>query len=70
MNWIETPGSSNISRYRYDEAGHVLSVEFKNGATYNYYDVPMVLYEQMNGATSQGEFLARNIKGAYRYARV
>ena len=70
MNWIETPDSSNIARYRYDEKAHVLTVEFKNGGTYNYYDVPQMAYEQMNAASSKGQFLAQNIKGAYRYARV
>ena len=70
MNWTETPGSSNIARYRYDEEGRVLTVEFKNGGTYNYYDVPLAVYAQMNAATSKGQFLAQNIKNNYRYARV
>ena len=70
MNWIDTPGSSNIARYKYDEIAHVLTVEFKSGGTYNYYNVPLTLYGQMNAASSKGQFLAQNIKGAYRYARV
>ena len=70
MDWIETPESSNIARYRYDEIAHVLTVEFKNGGTYSYYDVPHGVFEQMKSAPSKGEFLARSIKGAYRYARV
>lgn len=70
MNWIQTPGSSNIARYKYEDDTHVLTVEFKNGGTYNYYDVPRQLYDQMNTAYSKGGFLARNIKGAYRYARL
>lgn len=70
MNWTETPDSSNIARYRYDEKGRVLTVEFKNGGTYNYYDVPLPVYAQMNAATSKGKFLAQNIKNNYRYARV
>ena len=70
MNWIDTPDSSNIARYKYDEKAHVLTVEFKSGGTYNYYDLPQTLYGQMNAAPSKGQFLARNIKGAYRYARV
>ncbi len=70
MNWIGTPDSSNIARYKYDEKAHVLTVEFKSGGTYNYYDVPQTLYRQMDAASSKGQFLARNIKGAYRYARV
>jgi hypothetical protein len=70
MSWIETPDSSNIARFRYDEKAHVLTVEFKNGGTYNYYDVPQGVFEQMKSAPSKGGFLARSIKGAYRYARV
>ena len=42
----------------------------KNGGRYNYYDVPDVVYEGMKGAASYGQFLAQNIKGKYRYARV
>ena len=70
MSWIETPQSSNIARYRYDAGTHVLTVEFKNGGTYNYYDVPQRIYELMYAAPSIGQFLAQNIKGAYRYASV
>jgi len=47
----------------------VLTVEFKNGATYNYYDVPEFVFEQMRAASSKGQFLAQNVKGRYRYAR-
>ena len=70
MSWIEAPESSNIARYRYDTRAHVLTVEFNNGGIYNYYDVPHFVYEQMKGASSKGQFLAQNIKGSYRYARV
>lgn len=70
MSWIETPQSANIARYRYDVAGHILTVEFKNGGTYNYFDVPQREYEMMNAASSKGQYHARNIKGVYRYARV
>lgn len=70
MNWIETPDSSNIARFRYDERARVLTVEFKNGGTYDYYDVPQVVFAQMQSAPSKGQFLAQNVKGAYRYARV
>ena len=70
MSWIETPQSSNLARYKYDASTHVLTVEFKNGGTYNYYDVPERIYELMNAASSKGQFLAQNIKGIHRYARV
>ena len=69
MSWIETPDSSNLARFKYDDKARVLTVEFKNGGTYNYYDVPQAVFEQMKAAPSKGEFLARSIKGAFRYAR-
>ena len=69
MDWIETPESSNIARFAYDEATHVLSVEFKKGGTYNYFDVPPALFEAMRNAPSKGQFLGQSIKGSYRYAR-
>ena len=69
MNWIDTPESSNIARFKYDDQSHVLTVEFKQGGTYNYYDVPDPVYEQMKHAVSKGQYLAQNIKGRFRYAR-
>ena len=70
MNWIETPDSSNLSRFGYNKDTHVLTVEFKNGGRYNYFDVPEAVFEQMKVAPSKGQFLAKSIKSAYRYARV
>lgn len=69
MTWINTPDSSNISRFDYNEEAHVLIVEFKTGATYKYYDVPLEVFERMRVASSKGQFLAQNVKGYYRYAR-
>lgn len=69
MNWIETPESSNIARFTYDEASSVLVVEFLKGGTYNYYDIPQAIFEQMKAASSKGQFLAQNVKGVYRYAK-
>ena len=69
MNWIESPESSSITRFSYEDVNQVLLVEFKNGSTYQYFDVPQGVFEQMKAAPSKGQFLAQNIKGAYRYAR-
>ena len=70
MSWIATPESSNIAGFDYNKATRVLTVEFKNGGRYEYYDVPEIAYEQMKAAPSKGQFLAQNIKNNYRYARV
>ena len=70
MTWIDTPESSNIAGFGYNNGTQVLTVEFKQGGRYNYYDVPESVYEQMRSEPSKGQFLAQNIKGHYRYARV
>lgn len=69
MEWIETPQSSNIARFAYEAPSQVLTVEFKTGGTYNYFDIPDVIFEQMTTASSKGQFLAQQIKGRFRYAR-
>ena len=69
MNWIETPESSNVARFAYDSVSNILTVEFLKGGTYNYFDVPDAVFEQMKAAASKGQFLAQNVKGVYRYAR-
>ena len=70
MDWIDTPESSNIVRFAYDVQAQVLAVEFKAGSTYNYYDIPEIIFDLMKAASSKGQFLAQQVKGSYRYARV
>ena len=69
MEWIETLNSSNVARFAYDESNQVLKVEFKNGAIYDYYDIPENVFHGMRGAPSAGQFLAQNVKSRFRYAR-
>jgi len=61
--------SSNISAVGYDAESSTLQVEFNNGATYQYFDVPERLFEGLRDADSVGKYLAVNIKGSYRYSR-
>ena len=70
MAWIATPESSNIAGFDYIQDRQVLIVEFKSSARYSYFDVPEIVFERMKAAPSKGQFIAQNIKGAYRYARV
>jgi len=69
MDWIETPESSNIARFVYDDTSSILKVEFKHGGLYNYFDVPPHIFDGMRNAPSKGRYLAQQIKGAFRYAR-
>jgi hypothetical protein len=69
MTWTSTPESSTISRFKYEADRKVLTVEFKSGGTYNYYDVPKAVFDGMKAAPSRGKFHAQNVKGIFRYAR-
>ena len=69
MDWIDTPASSNIARFAYDDGSRVLKVEFMNGSVYDYFDVPDQVFNGMKSASSVGQYLAQQVKGTFRYAR-
>jgi hypothetical protein len=62
--------SSNIASIGYDANSQTLEIEFLNGGVYQYFDVPQHVYEELMNAGSHGQYLARSIKGAYRYSKV
>lgn len=70
MEWINTPESSNIAGFGYSDNNRILTVEFKNGGRYEYFDVPSQVFEAMKAASSKGQYLAQSIKAHFRYARV
>jgi len=70
MDWIETPDSSNITRFGFDKPSGVLLIEFKKGGTYQYFDVPESVFDAMRVADSKGQFFAQNVKGVFRFARM
>lgn len=65
-----TVSSSNIAEIGYDANLRVLEVLFHNGGLYQYFDVPQSEYESLMNANSHGQYLNRNIKGQFRYARI
>jgi uncharacterized protein len=69
MNRIPV-SSSNISSIGYNQETQTLEVEFLKGSLYQYFDVPQAVYEGFVAAESKGKYLATQIKGNYRYARV
>ena len=62
--------STNIASIGYDEATETLEIEFLNGSIYQYYNVPVHMYEQLMKEGSKGKFLNTYIKNAYPYSRV
>lgn len=62
--------SSNIQAIDYNEDESSLSVEFKNGSIYKYFDVPDDIPTSMITASSVGRFFIQNIKSNYEFERV
>ena len=54
--------SSSVSSVGYDPATFELEVEFRNGRTYRYQQVPIAAYRLLLQAPSIGEFLNKQIK--------
>lgn len=65
--WTESP---NVERTTYKVATQTLEIEFKNKNVYQYFDVPPEVWERLTECPSIGSFLAREVKGHYRYSRV
>lgn len=68
LNWISV-NSTNVSALAYDDTSQTLSVEFKAGNRYQYFDVPRSTFEECLNASSVGRYFNANIKNRFRYAR-
>ena len=63
--------SSTISSIGYDHNSKTLEVEFKNGSIYEYYNVPLNIYEGLMSASSIGKYFNDRIKeGGYRFRHI
>jgi hypothetical protein len=58
--------SSVIASVGFDDAGHVLEVEFRSGRVYRYFVVPRAVYEAFMRADSPGDYFNREIKPTFR----
>jgi len=62
--------SSNLKSVGYDINTKTLEIEFKNGSVYQYYGVPLDIYEKLMKAPSHGKFFHAHIRNVYRYKRI
>lgn len=63
--------SSNIASVGYDEENSILEIEFNHGGVYQYYDVPVSIYDGLMSASSHGTYFDRHIKKAgYSYKKI
>ncbi len=61
----EPVNSSNLVSVGYGADSETLEVEFKNGDVYQYYNVPLFMYERLRMADSLGRFFNAEIKPAF-----
>lgn len=62
--------SSNIVRTQYDTITKKMITEFKNGARYEYVDIPHEKYTQFRMAQSQGNYFNLNISKIHKYTKL
>lgn len=62
--------SSTIESIGYDFPSKTLELRFKNGSTYQYFDVPEPIWQSLLAAPSIGAYFSSAIRGVFRYARV
>lgn len=67
MQYVE---SSNIKAIGYDSDSAILVIEFKDGSTYEYYDVPQYEYDGFISAESKGKYGHANIYKRYRQQKI
>ena len=66
---LQPVNSSNLAGVGYDAESQTLTIEFRKSDTYEFYDVPESVYQELMSAGSLGEYFANSIRGKYRYAK-
>ncbi len=61
--------SSMLRAVRYDPAGRVLEVVFRNGRPYHFVNVPPDEYDHLLKASSRGRYFLNHIRDVYPYWR-
>lgn len=59
--------SSQLDFIRYEESTRTLQAEFKKGKKYNYYNVPVEVWNEALKAESIGRFMNEKIKGNFEF---
>ena len=62
--------SSTLLTIAYDLDRQILQLEFRDHATYNYFDVPADVYQALLDAPSIGGYFNRYIRAAFKYVRI
>jgi hypothetical protein len=61
--------STTFVTMAYDLDRQLLQLEFRDRATYCYFDVPAEVYQGLVAASSKGSYFNRSIRGRFLHAR-
>ena len=67
MNTV-TVESSSLANVAYDHQREILQVEFRDGAVYQYVDVPFQIYQNLLQADSKGGYFNHHIRRPFSHA--
>ena len=62
--------SDNLKAVGYDEFENFLVVDFRNGRSYRYLNVPAKEYDGLLAAASKGTYFNRQIKDRYKFVKL
>lgn len=62
--------SSAVASVGYSKRQHALEIEFRNGAVYCYFDVPVKNYHELMAASSKASYYDINIRHHFRSVHV
>lgn len=62
--------SSALSSVGYDRSNQVLEIEFNSGGIYQYYDVPVKVFESLMNASSHGKYFYKYIENNYYHRKI
>jgi hypothetical protein len=62
--------SVNLNSIGYDNDSATMRVLFNDGSTYDYLNVPKILFINLANSSSKGEFFSKNIKKLYKFKKI
>ncbi|MGB5990033.1 MAG: KTSC domain-containing protein [Marinifilaceae bacterium] len=62
--------SRNLSSIGYDDETEILNIQFNNGRTYQYFNVPLYEFNNLLNASSKGQYANQNIYKSYSSSEI
>lgn len=66
----EAVDSTSIGSIGFHPELQVLEIEFRGGALYRYFAVPLSIFEAMQKAESKGRYFSQRIRGHFKFQRL